>query len=83
MARTRGVARICRTQRDTADGQLEVEEVGAHSQIVIAGLDPAIHPLRWMDTRVKPGYDDFISSRVVERHAGLDDLVGIGHLAAA
>jgi len=26
--------------------QIEVEEVGAHGQIVIAGLDPAIHPLR-------------------------------------
>jgi len=24
---------------------------------VIAGLDPAIHPLRKMDTRVKPAYD--------------------------
>jgi hypothetical protein len=28
------------------DGKLEIEEVGAHDQIVIAGLDPAIHPLR-------------------------------------
>jgi len=26
--------------------RIEVEEVGAHGQIVIAGLDPAIHPLR-------------------------------------
>jgi phosphomannomutase len=26
-------------------------------KVVIAGLDPAIHPLRMMDTRVKPAYD--------------------------
>jgi 5-methyltetrahydropteroyltriglutamate--homocysteine methyltransferase len=37
------------------------------SEIVIAGLDPAIHPLRKtlakkMDTRVKPAYDDFCCS---------------------
>jgi hypothetical protein len=45
-ARTRSIARICRTQRDAAGGKLEVGEVGAHDQVVIAGLDPAIHPLR-------------------------------------
>src|SRR6267154_4861257 len=36
-----------------------------------------------MDTRVKPGYDDFISSRVVEHHAGLNNLVGVLHRLAA
>src|SRR5882757_7204635 len=36
-----------------------------------------------MDTRVKPGYDDLISSRVVERHAGLNNLVGFLHRLAA
>jgi hypothetical protein len=35
---------------------------GHEISFVIAGLDPAIHPLRktlakWMDTRVKPAYD--------------------------
>jgi len=26
--------------------------------IVMAGLDPAIHPSKKMDTRVKPAYDE-------------------------
>jgi hypothetical protein len=30
-----------------------------HFTVVIAGLDPAIHPLREkMDARVKPGHDN-------------------------
>jgi hypothetical protein len=28
--------------------------------VVIAGLDPAIHLLEWMDARVKPAHDDEI-----------------------
>jgi hypothetical protein len=35
-----------KTQRLLRMARIEVEEVGAHGQIVIAGLDPAIHPLR-------------------------------------
>ena len=31
--------------------------------LVIAGLDPAIHLSKWMDTRVKPAYDDINSRR--------------------
>src|SRR5258705_10712059 len=57
-----GIARARRAQRDAAGWKFEVEEVGAHGQTVIAGLDPAIHLLRkrrLMDTRVKPAYDDF------------------------
>jgi hypothetical protein len=38
--------------------------VGAREfQIVIAGLDPAIHLFKKMDTRVKPAYDDLNSRR--------------------
>jgi hypothetical protein len=40
--------------------------------VVIAGLDPAIHPLRralarWMDTRVKPAYDAECVSRTLRK----------------
>jgi hypothetical protein len=43
-----------------------------HLPFVMAGLDPAIHPLRknfWkMDTRVKPAYDAFFTGLL--RHKG-------------
>ena len=42
----RGIAWIRRAQRDAGGGEFEVENIGAHVQTVIAGLDPAIHPLR-------------------------------------
>jgi hypothetical protein len=40
-----------------------LSQPSSHTSIVIAGLDPAIHPLRKtlakkMDTRVKPAYDE-------------------------
>jgi len=42
----RSIARAGRTQRDAGGGKFEVEQVGAHGQTVITGLDPAIHHLR-------------------------------------
>jgi hypothetical protein len=38
--------------------------------LVIAGLDPAIHPFRrllrrWMDTRVKPAHDAVRAARII------------------
>jgi hypothetical protein len=45
--------------------------VAAPTNAVMAGLDPAIHPLkkaffrRWMDTRVKPAYDGL--SRIAQQ----------------
>jgi hypothetical protein len=52
----RGIARARRAQRDAGSGKFEVEEIGTHAHTVIAGLDPAIHPLHEMDARVKPRF---------------------------
>src|SRR5258705_11045687 len=57
-----GLAWARRAQSDAGSWKFEVEEVGAHGETGIAGIDPAIHLLRkrrLMDTRVKPAYDDF------------------------